>query len=90
MRRAKTDTNQTEIVLALRSVGASVQCLHIIGKGCPDLLVGYRGQNFLLEVKRGKAKLTGDEPAWHEDWQGQVAIVYNVADALSVLSVFGE
>lgn len=90
MRRAKTDTNQTEIVLALRSVGASVQCLHTIGKGCPDLLVGYRGQNFLLEVKRGKAKLTGDEPDWHEAWQGQVAIVRDVAEALSVLSVFGE
>ena len=52
-RAAKVDANQTEIVKALRQVGASVQSLAATGKGCPDLLVGIRGLNFLIEVKDG-------------------------------------
>lgn len=90
MRRAKVDANQPEIVQALRQVGATVQCLHTVGQGCPDLLVGYHGKNFLLEVKNGNSKLTADEQDWHTPWEGQVSIVRNVADALSVLSVFAE
>ena len=39
-RAARTDANQAEIVAALRGVGASVQPLHAVGQGCPDLLVG--------------------------------------------------
>ncbi|HJP47915.1 hypothetical protein [Acinetobacter venetianus] len=44
-RAAKIDANQTEIVKALRKFGASVQSLASTGKGCPDLLVGFRGMN---------------------------------------------
>ncbi len=50
-RAAKIDRNHVEIVAALRGVGASVQDLAAVGKGCPDLLVGYRGQNYVIEVK---------------------------------------
>jgi hypothetical protein len=49
--RRRVDSTQVGIVLALRKTGASVQHLHTIGKGCPDLLVGYRGRNILIEVK---------------------------------------
>lgn len=42
-RRAHTDRNQPAIVAALRGIGATVQPLHAVGQGCPDLLVGYRG-----------------------------------------------
>ena len=53
---------------------------HMVGRGCPDLLVGYRGVNYLLEVKDGEKpksaqKLTPDEDAWHFMWMGQVAVV---------------
>jgi hypothetical protein len=50
-RAAKVDANQREVVAALRGAGATVQLLHAVGEGCPDLLVGYRGGNYLLEVK---------------------------------------
>jgi DNA-binding NarL/FixJ family response regulator len=39
-RAAKVDANQTEITAALRQMGATVQHIHTVGKGCPDLLVG--------------------------------------------------
>lgn len=90
-RAAKADANQTEIVKALRQMGASVQHLHTLGKGCPDLLVGWRGVNILLEVKDGekvpsKRRLTPDEQEWHERWRGQVAIVESVEDAVALLN----
>jgi Holliday junction resolvase len=51
-RAARTDANQDGIVAALRGAGASVQSLAATGKGCPDLLVGWRGANLLMECKQ--------------------------------------
>ena len=87
---AKTDENQKLIVQALRKAGASVQSLAAVGKGCPDLLVGYNGINYLMEVKDGKKvpsarKLTIDQEHWHSVWTGAVHIVKNENDALKIL-----
>ena len=87
MRAAKVDRNQPEIVAALRAIGATVQPLHTVGRGVPDLLVGWRGANLLLEVKDGAGKgLTPDQVEWHCQWRGQVCIVRSVDDALAVLT----
>src|SRR4030095_2362561 len=91
-RAAKVDRNQSEIVTALRDVGASVQPLHTIGQGCPDVLVGYRGMNFVLEIKDGKAppskrRQTHDEQDWFEEWKGEAMIVESVDDALRAIGV---
>jgi hypothetical protein len=48
-RAAQRDASEPEIVAALRAVGATVQLLSV--KGVPDLLVGWRGQMWLLECK---------------------------------------
>ena len=89
-RAAKVDANQTEIVKALRQVGASVQSLAATGKGVPDLLVGFRGKNLLLEVKDGgkvksARKLTPDQVEWHQSWRGHVAVVESVEQAIKIL-----
>lgn len=86
----KVDANQAAITAALRRVGASVQPLHTVGQGCPDLLVGYRGVNSVLEVKDGTKppsaqKLTPDEANWHARWRGQVTIVRTVDEALTAI-----
>jgi hypothetical protein len=47
------DDNQRQIVDALRRVGCSVWSLAGVGKGFPDLAVGFRGRNLFLEVKDG-------------------------------------
>lgn len=70
----------------------SVQPLHTVGKGCPDLLCGVRGTNLLIEIKDGQKvpsarKLTPDEAAWHQSWRGQVAIVESVDDALRLVGL---
>lgn len=89
-RAARVDRNQARIVSVLRGVGASVQTLHTVGRGCVDLMVGYRGTTYCLEVKDGqlppsRRKLTPDEERWHEEWQGHAAVVNDADEALRVI-----
>ena len=85
-RAAKVDRNQAEIVAALRSAGVTVQPLHTVGDGCPDLLCGFRRHNFLLECKMpGTGKLTPDQIEWHGGWKGQVIVVEDAEAALAVV-----
>lgn len=91
-RAARVDDNQGQIVDALRRVGCSVWSLAGVGKGFPDLAVGFRGRNLFLEVKDGskppcKRRLTPDEEAFHASWRGHVAVVESVEDALKIVGV---
>lgn len=85
MRACKIDRNQPEIVGALRVLGASVAVLSTVGKGFPDLCVGYRGVNYLLEVKMPGGRLTPDQCVLHAHWQGKVHIVHSVDEAIQVI-----
>ena len=72
-RKAKVDTNQKEITKKLRSLGFSVALTHHVGKGFPDLIIGFCGVNVMIELKSTpKSKLTEDEKTWHRAWLGQV------------------
>ena len=54
-RAARVDANQIQIVSALRAAGAYVWII-----GLPvDLLVGYKGHTFLVEVKSTSKKRFG-------------------------------
>lgn len=95
------DANEPEIVKALEGVGATVQRLSECG--LPDLLVGYRGATFLLEVKReGKnggrrhyggldeRGLNEQQQKWWAKWNGaQPVIVTNPQEALCALGRHG-
>ena len=83
-RAAKRDGNETEIIEALKAVGAQVYPLS--AKGVPDLLVAYRGNTYLLETKSKGGKLTADQQVFFEAWDGGVlAIVRSVDDALFII-----
>ena len=91
-RAARVVANQSDIVEALRVVGCTVQPLHAVGQGVPDLLVGFRGQNLLIEVKDGskppsRRRKTEDQVIWHDAWRGQVAVVRNVQEALEAVGI---
>jgi hypothetical protein len=64
---ARVDANQQEIVKALREAGAFVWII-----GLPvDLLVGFSGQTFLVEVKDGsKKRLTKLQEDFFASWCG--------------------
>ena len=91
-RAAQIDENQPEIVKALRDAGCSVEPIHRHGQGIPDLLVGFRRQNLLLEVKDGnkppsRRVLTPDEALWHLRWRGQVEVVETIEQALRAVGL---
>ncbi len=91
-RAARIDENQPDIVAALRAVGASVQPLHAVGKGCPDLLVAHRMVNYVIEIKNPDKpvrdrRLKPDQITWHDAWRAPVHIVETVADALRVIGM---
>jgi Holliday junction resolvase len=78
-RAARRDKNEKEIIEALRQAGASVT--QISEKGAPDLLVGFRGQTYLLETKTARGKLTEDQQHWVSTWQGHQAVVVRTVEA---------
>jgi len=87
--RARVDANQREIVEAMRAVGATVEVLSDVGRGVPDLMVGWRGRTLLMEVKRDRrASLTADQQTWWSKWRGSPPIrVETVDDALEALGI---
>ena len=92
----RTDANQGEIVKALRAVGCSVTSTSGAGNGLPDLLVGFRGETVLMEVKDGAKvpsakRLTDAEQHFVDHWRGRpVVIVESVDDALRAIGVRGD
>ena len=89
-RAAKLDANHGAIVQVLLDLGCTVQSLAAVGGGVPDLLIGWRGLNLLLEVKDGdkppsERRLTPKQALWHRDWRGQVMTAENVEDALQAV-----
>lgn len=86
----RVDANQAEIVADLRAIGASVEHLHDVGDGCPDIAVGCRGQNYLFEIKTEVGQLNQEQRDWHADWQGQVAVIRSSEDALAIMGLTSE
>ena len=89
-RAAKTDANQAEIVAALRNIGASVHDTSAVGRGFPDLVVGMRGRNYLIECKDGAKvpsarKLTPDQIEFKATWRGHWAVAISAEDAVSIV-----
>lgn len=98
-RAKRRDENEPGIVQALEGAGAYVTRLD--GDGVPDLLVGYKGRSFLLEVKlplgpRGgvhhhgregsRGDLTAAQVKWWDAWPGEPAIVVrSAAEALAAI-----
>jgi len=75
---------------ALRAIGAEVTSLHAVGNGVPDLLVSFRGQWFLIEVKDGKKAasdraLTPEQKKWISKQNAPVSVVETVEAALKTI-----
>lgn len=85
---ARVDANQEQIVSALRAAGAFVWII-----GLPvDLLVGYKGHTFLVEIKStSKKRLTKLQADFFENWMGgTLCRIDNAESALRMLKVADE
>lgn len=81
----RRDANEAAIVQALEAVGASVLPLSVVGGG--DLLVGFQGRNYLLEIKTSTGELTIAQTAFKASWRGDYAIVRTPDEALQALGI---
>lgn len=87
----RTDSNHAEIIKALRKIpNLSVFSTHEVGNGFPDIVIGYKGINYLIEIKDGNKppsarKLTDAELKFHNDWRGQIKIITNLDEVLNLL-----
>lgn len=74
-RAARVDANQSADVKAIRDAGMTVAVTSALGKGFPDLVIGFRGLTCLVELKDGSKppsaqKLTADEEKFRDSWAG--------------------
>jgi Holliday junction resolvase len=60
-----------------------------VGKGCPDLLIGFKGTTYLIEIKKdSKAKFTPQQLQFNELWSGGViARIQTIDEAIALLKV---
>ena len=86
MRALKSDLNQAAIVRTFKAAGATVQDLHAVGRGCPDLLVGIRGKTYLVEVKSKGGKFTPAQVEWWWNWQGQAQVIRSCLQVVEFLN----
>jgi len=78
------------MVADLRKIGATVKSTASLGDGFGDIVVGYRGFNYIFEIKDpdkvpSKRKLTPDEVWFHAEWRGQIDIILTLKDALDIM-----
>lgn len=78
----RRDANEPEVIDALEKIGCSV---HQLDQPL-DLLVGYRGINYLIEVKTDKGKLTKGQAEFLPDWNGQLCVVRTPEQAINVVT----
>lgn len=84
---ARSDSNQQDIMDALRAAGCSVRSIHRLGDGLPDILVGdpLTLRNYLFEAKMPGGRLTRLEQKFFDEWLGQKDIAYSAEDALKII-----
>jgi hypothetical protein len=84
------DRNATAIVSALRQAGCVVRfiaCPVGVG-GVPDVLVGFRGKTFLLELKVKGGRLNPKQVEFHQTWNGgPLAVVRSIEEALRAVGL---
>lgn len=86
--RKRTDHNHQTIINELKNIGFTVMDLSSVGKGCPDIMAGFRGKNYLFEIKnplksKSQRKLTKDQELFHGTWRGQVHVITCLEDIVS-------
>jgi Holliday junction resolvase len=93
---SRVDNNHKEIVIALKEAGASIIDMAKLGGGLPDLIVGYKGQTFLVEIKNlktqyGRAGLNKNQKKWLQEWTGgPFSMVTDVESALRAIGFVKE
>jgi hypothetical protein len=93
MKAKRIDDNQQQLVKQIRRIpGVSVKITSALGEGFTDAVIGFRGMNYLTEIKDpakppSARKLTPAEEKFHSEWRGQVCIIETIDDVLKMLKI---
>jgi hypothetical protein len=88
---ARVDGNHAEILRAVRAVGATVLDTHQL-PNCFDALIGYRGREFIFEIKDpaqppSGRKLTPGELSFKNTWRGsEYHVVETTEQAIKIIT----
>jgi len=86
--RQKLDENHRAIVAAFQYCGALVGDLSNAGGGIPDLIIGFRGVLFLVEVKTPKGALSPKQKEFFAQWsEYPTLVIRSVDEAMDVMEV---
>lgn len=85
MRAHNTDKNQAHIVKLLRQAHFSVQSLHRVGEGCPDLVIAFGGRTWMVEIKQPGEELRANQVLWHQKWRGEILVLRGQEDVVRLL-----
>jgi Holliday junction resolvase len=85
MKYVKRDANHGEITDLLRLYGFTVFDASHVGRSFPDLVVGYAGSTYLIEIKSSDAApLTPGQIEFAKTWRGSpVVVIRSRANAVS-------
>jgi Holliday junction resolvase len=85
----KVDENHKIIVQKFRELGASVFDASGVGRGFPDILVGFNNQTALVEIKSSdKKKFTEPQLKFMAEWKGSaVSRINDVQGAERLINI---
>lgn len=83
--RARVDANQAQLVAYAVARGASWLSMSKLGRGCPDGILGFRGETYLVEIKTPKGTLTDDQREFLRTWNGGPVHILRTTDDVEVL-----
>ena len=81
----RVDRNHGRIVQSLRKRGASVFSLATLGKGVPDICIGFQQRTMLAEIKTKTGKLNAMQRNWHDTWNGEKVVVLRTSEDVEQL-----
>ena len=90
----RIDGNARLVIDCLRVNGVSVQSVHASNSGVPDLLCGFMGRNYLVEVKPESRSKAANAPrasqvAWAAAWRGSKPfVVHNAAESFELVALW--
>ena len=91
MIKKRVDGNQKAIIDALKKHDDSLSycLLHTVGKGVPDLLIGFKTKNgsssVLVEIKNKSGKLNQLQVQFFKDWKGPIIKVKSLEEIIEWL-----
>lgn len=94
-RKAKVDSNQSEIVNKFRELGWSVAHTHQLKNFCDIVVAKNKNTTILIEIKDGnkapsQRKLTKGEQEFMDSWKGDYRIVLSIEDVNRINEEFNN